>query len=101
MLYIVANYHCMQFQGKSINKTWENGKKPSLETNFGPFGPKNIFHEFNLYYMLNIVPGYHCVQCQGKLMNQAWKNSKNLVLGPILAHLAHQCFFQKSGPVSH
>ena len=28
MLDIVASYHCMQFQGKLINQTWENGKKP-------------------------------------------------------------------------
>ena len=27
MLYIVASYHCMQFQGKLMNQTWENGEK--------------------------------------------------------------------------
>ena len=27
MLDIVASYHCMQFQGKLMNQTWENGKK--------------------------------------------------------------------------
>ena len=32
MLDIVASYPCMQFQGKLINQTWENNKKPS----FGP-----------------------------------------------------------------
>ena len=32
MLYIVVSYHCMQFQGKLMKQTWENGKKPS----FGP-----------------------------------------------------------------
>ena len=36
---IFASYHCMQFQGKLINQTWENGKKPSFRTDFGPFGP--------------------------------------------------------------
>ena len=27
LLYIVANYHCMQFQRKLINQIWESGKK--------------------------------------------------------------------------
>ena len=26
MLHFVAHYHCMQFQGKLMNQTWENGK---------------------------------------------------------------------------
>ena len=39
MLDIVASYHCMQSQGKLKNQPWENGKKPSFETNFGPFRP--------------------------------------------------------------
>ena len=30
MLDIVASYHCMQFQGRLTNQTWENGKKPSF-----------------------------------------------------------------------
>ena len=35
VLDIVARYHSMQFQGKLMNqKNWENGKKPSFETNF-------------------------------------------------------------------
>ena len=38
--------------------------------------------------MLEIVANYHCMQFQGKLMNQTWEIAKNLVLGPILAHLA-------------
>ena len=25
-----ASYHCMQFQGKQMNQTLENGKKPSF-----------------------------------------------------------------------
>ena len=47
---IVASYHCMQFQGKLMNQTCENGKKPSFETNFCPFGPildpKTFFMNF-------------------------------------------------------
>ena len=27
MLYIVASYHCMQFQGKLMSQTWEIDKK--------------------------------------------------------------------------
>ena len=40
--------------------------------------------------MLHIVASYHCMQfqVQRKLMNQIWENEKNLVLGPILVHLA-------------
>ena len=30
MLDIVASYHCMQFQGKLKNQTWETGKKTLL-----------------------------------------------------------------------
>ena len=47
MLYIVASYHCMQLQGKPMNQTWNNNKKPSFGPNFGPFdlylGPKKFF----------------------------------------------------------
>ena len=47
MLDIVASYHCIKFQGKLMNQTWENGKKTSFGPDFGPFGlnlgPKNFF----------------------------------------------------------
>ena len=43
MLYIVANY-CMQIQGKLMYQTWENGKKPSFGTKFGPFD-SNLDHK--------------------------------------------------------
>ena len=50
MLHIVASYHCMQFQRKLMNWTWENDKKPSFKPNFGPFGqnldPKMLFVDF-------------------------------------------------------
>ena len=39
MLDIVASSHFTQFQGKLINQTWENGKKPNFGSDFGPFGP--------------------------------------------------------------
>ena len=55
-------------------------KKPSFETNFGPFGLnlglKNFFHIFDLFYMLDIVARYHFIQFQGKLMNQTWENGR-------------------------
>ena len=69
MLYIAASYHYMQFQGKLINQTLENGKKTSFRPDFGPFGP-NFFCGFYLYYMLDIFASYYCVQFKGKLMNQ-------------------------------
>ena len=80
MLYIVASFHCMQFQGKLMNQAWENGKKTSFGTDFVPFGPnlgpKIFFHGFYFYYMLDIVASYHCMQFQGKLINQTWENGK-------------------------
>ena len=38
MLEIVWNYHCMQFYGKLIIQTQENGKKPHFKPNIGSFG---------------------------------------------------------------
>ena len=48
-LYIIASCHCMQFQGKLMNQTGENSKKPSFGPNFGPFGP-NLGHQFFLIF---------------------------------------------------
>ena len=54
MLDINANFHCMQFQGKLMNQTWENGKKPSFGPDFGlfqsKFGSQKHFCGFYLYY---------------------------------------------------
>ena len=51
MLYVVACYHCMQCQGKLMNQTTENGKKPSFGSDFDPFGPnvgpKMFFVDFS------------------------------------------------------
>ena len=44
MLDILASYHCMQFQGKLMNQTWENQTW------------------FYLCYMLDIVESYNCMQ---------------------------------------
>ena len=41
MLYIVASYHCMQFQGKLMNQTCEKDKKKnSFRPHFGSFSPR-------------------------------------------------------------
>ena len=40
MLDINVSYLCMQFQGKLMNQTWENDRKPSFGPEFGPFWPK-------------------------------------------------------------
>ena len=38
MLVIVTSYHCMEFEGKLMNQTWENDEKPSFGFDFGLFG---------------------------------------------------------------
>ena len=82
MLCIVASYHCMQFQGTLMNQTWENGKKTSFETDFGPLDP-NLGHHFFFFFFfskiwlcqsLDIMVSYHHLQYQKKLMTQPWEN---------------------------
>ena len=46
MLDINASYHCVQFQGKLMNQTWENDQKSSFGPNFGSFIFKNLAQEF-------------------------------------------------------
>ena len=84
----------MRFQGKLMNRTWENGKKKtSFGTNFGPFGRNlglnKVFHQFYFCYMLEIDASYHCMQFQEKLMNQTWEKSKKPSFRP---------YFGPSGP---
>ena len=104
MLDIVASYHCLQFQGKLKNQTWENGKTTTwFQDWFWPlrpkFGPRNFFHGLCLYCMFDIVSSYHCMQLQGKLMNQTWENSKKPSFwpdfGPFGPNLGYQFFFSK------
>ena len=68
MLYIVAKYHCMEFQGNLGNQIWGNDKKASFGPDFGPFGSfgpnlglKIVFRQFYLYEMLGIVVSCHCI----------------------------------------
>ena len=41
MLDIIASYHCLQFYGKLMNQTSENGKKSSFGPDFRLFGPNS------------------------------------------------------------
>ena len=82
----------MQFKGKLINQTWENGKKSNFEPDFGLFdsnlGPQIFYGKFHLCWYLDIVPKYHPMQFKQKLMNQTWENGKKkLILGLILARV--------------
>ena len=50
MLDIVASYHCMQFHGKRMIHTQENGEKPHFGPDFCPSnsGRQNCFPQKNL-----------------------------------------------------
>ena len=58
MLEITASYHCMQFEGKLMNQTGENGKKPCFGQDCGPFGP-NLGHHFFFSNLASSVTRYH------------------------------------------
>ena len=75
-----------------MNQTWENGKKPSFGNDFGTFGP-NLSLQIFFSWILPLQDMTNCFSLllyafSRKLMSQTWKNGKNLVLGPISAHLA-------------
>ena len=83
MLDIIASYQCMQFQGKIMNQTWENGKKPSLRPDFVQISPNSGRHFFFFFFFsskiwlrqsLDIMGSYHHVKLQKKLMIQSWEN---------------------------
>ena len=66
MLCIVTSFHCnhcMQFQGKPINQTWENGQKISFRPYPGPFrpnlGPENFFVNFFFKNLVRSVTRYN------------------------------------------
>ena len=46
----VESYHCIQFEKKLMNRTWENSKKLSSETNFGSSG------QFFFFFFTNLAP---------------------------------------------
>ena len=41
MLDIVGNYHHIQFQGKRLTQTQENGEKPRFGPDLGTLGPNS------------------------------------------------------------
>ena len=55
-----------------LEKTWENGKKPSFEPDFGPLAQiraaKIFFQKIWLRQSLDIMVSYHHVQYKKKLM---------------------------------
>ena len=59
MLDIVENYHCMQFQGKLMNQTVENGKKPIFGSDFGPFAQNSGRQTFFFKNLAPPVTRYH------------------------------------------
>ena len=58
MLEIVGSYHCMQFQGKLMIQTQENGKKPDFRPDIGLLGP-NSGREMFFKYLASSVTRYH------------------------------------------
>ena len=99
MLDIIASYHCLQFPEKLMNHTWENAKKPSFVTKFGPFGPnlspRNFFRGF---YLLDFK---NCCKLSLRAVSRK-TNEPNL--RPILVNLAQiqvAIFLKKSSSISH
>ena len=62
MLDIVASYHCMQFQGKLIIQSQEDGEKPHFGSNLGPSGPNSghiLFFFFFFQNLVSLITRYH------------------------------------------
>ena len=69
MLDIVTSDPRIQFQGKLMIQTQENGKKPYFGSNFGPkFKFQIFFSKIWLNQSLDIMISYHQVQYQKNLM---------------------------------
>ena len=64
---IVTSCHCLQFQGKLVTQTQENGKKSH-------FGPEFFSQKIWLHQSLDFMVNYHHVQYKKKLMIQSWEN---------------------------
>ena len=58
MLDIVANYHHIQFQGKCMIQTQENGEKPYFGPDLGPLGT-NPGCQFFFKNLASSVTRYH------------------------------------------
>ena len=59
----------MEFKGKLVNQTWENGKNlilgPILARLAKIWAPRFVFQQIYLYEMLDIVASYYDMQFQG------------------------------------
>ena len=67
-----ASYNCIQFKRKLIDKTWENGQKPS----FGPkFGSQIFFVDFNFTTCQKLLQAITICNFK-ELMNQTSENGK-------------------------
>ena len=85
----IASNHSVQFQGKLINQTWENGKKPSFRPDFGPNLGLKIFFS----WISTLLDVRHCYKLLFEVSRKTnepnfRKWQKKLVSGTILAHLA-------------
>ena len=59
-----------------MNQTWENGKKPSFEPDFGPYGP-NSGCQFFFFFFKTLAPLTHgqLSSCTiSEKMIQSWEN---------------------------
>ena len=86
MLGIVANYHCMQFQGKLISPTGEKDKKLNFGPDLGPFWPKYRLQKL-FSWVLPLLDVIHCCKLslyamKRKTNKQTWKNGKKSSFGP-------------------
>ena len=59
MLDIVVSYHCMQFQGKLMIQTQENGKKPNFGPNLSPLNRNSSRQFFFRKNLASSVTRYH------------------------------------------
>ena len=91
MLDIFASYHCMQLQGKLMNQTWENGKKPlvlePISAHLAQIWPANFFFFF-FKNLASSVTRYH-----GKLSSCTITEKNN---DPILRKLSDGEWFHRT-----
>ena len=87
MLDIVASYHCMQIHGILMNQTWENGKKTSFGSDFGPFGPK-LGPKSYFSWILPLLHVRHSCKLSLYAISRKTNESKLRKFCPIFEHLA-------------
>ena len=77
ILYIVASYHCMQFQEK-LEKIVQKLISGLIVTHLAQIWLPNFFRRFFLHQILGTLASYHCILFRGKLMFQTQENGKKL-----------------------